>query len=271
MIYCISYGGDNAPGIAKLYKEWTGKDFDKSMVVLNSHDIVAIDSVTKEKVGVAQLIMINDPYLGRTWGLVENVFVKENYRRRGVGTELMKAAEQEARLWGCEFIKLTSNLTRVAAHKLYEAMGYSKGYSYKKYIHKASILVAVAGAFDPLHEGHIDHLRKARGLGDRLVAIIGSDNFVAKNKGRKPYPLKTRMAVIEPWVDSIVVADGDDGTVADVLRVLTPKIFAKGKDRTKDNMPQEELVACDEIGCKVVYGVCGRFNSSTKLREGVTA
>lgn len=44
-------------------------------------------------------------------------------------------------------------------------------------------IVLVAGTFDILHESHINMLRNARNLGDRLVVMLSTDEF-NETKGR---------------------------------------------------------------------------------------
>jgi D-beta-D-heptose 7-phosphate kinase/D-beta-D-heptose 1-phosphate adenosyltransferase len=36
-------------------------------------------------------------------------------------------------------------------------------------------VVAVSGYFDPIHVGHLEYLKMAKSLGDKLVVIINSD------------------------------------------------------------------------------------------------
>jgi hypothetical protein len=60
--------------------------------------------------------------------------------------------------------------------------------------------------------------------------------------------------------------DGD-GTVAKTLRFLKPNIFAKGGDRTPDNMPRNEIETCSKIGCEIRYGIGGLITSSTELER----
>lgn len=78
--------------------------------------------------GCADLILIKDMVYGHTWGLVENVYVSKSHRRKGVGTELMRKVEKEAKRLGCKYIKLTSR--KPAGQKLYQKLGYEKGDSY---------------------------------------------------------------------------------------------------------------------------------------------
>ena len=119
--------------------------------------------------------------------------------------------------------------------------------------------VVVAGNFFVLHDGHINHLEEARKLGDYLIAIIGSDDYLMA-KGKKIFlSLENRKKQLMAWADEVVEVIDKDGTCAETLRMLSPDIFAKSKDRTFNNMPQKELEVCKEIGCRIVYGVGNKY------------
>ena len=53
--------------------------------------------------------------------------VDEGVRERGVGHQLMAAAEQHARDHGCAFIEVTAGRHRPEALQLYESVGYDPG------------------------------------------------------------------------------------------------------------------------------------------------
>ena len=129
------------------------------------------------------------------------------------------------------------------------------------------ITVTVAGGFDPLHVGHLEHFREAKKLGDRPIVIIGPDEFLIKKKGFVFMPLVDRIEILQELriVNGVVVAIDKDGTVAKTIRMIKPQIFAKGGDRTADNMPEGELKVCEEIGCKIVFGVGRQLRSSTEM------
>ena len=127
------------------------------------------------------------------------------------------------------------------------------------------IKVAVAGNFFPLHDGHIDHLEKARKLGDYLIAIIGSDEYL-KKRGKPIFlSLENRKKQLKAWVDEVVEVIDTDGTCAETLRMISPDFFCKGGDRTPDTMPENEIKVCQEIGCKIIYGIGEKLNSSSKI------
>lgn len=63
---------------------------------------------------------------------VEDVIVDREYRRRGVGSALMRELERIARERGCYYIILVTDTDRTAARSFYESLGYDpeshKGY-----------------------------------------------------------------------------------------------------------------------------------------------
>lgn len=129
------------------------------------------------------------------------------------------------------------------------------------------IVVAVSGGFDPLHLGHLDHIKKAKALGDWLIAMVNPDEDMVRKKGYCFMPLRERVEMVRAlrYVDDVIVVIDKDGTVAKTLEAVKPNIFAKGGDRTPENMPQNEIEACRKVGCKIVYGVGEKLNSSSKL------
>ena len=61
--------------------------------------------------------------------------VSKEYRRKGIGTQLLKTAEQWAKENNIEVILLNSGLPRENAHKFYESQGYfKKSYGFIKRI-----------------------------------------------------------------------------------------------------------------------------------------
>src|SRR3990167_6959853 len=73
-------------------------------------------------------------------------------------------------------------------------------------------LVMVSGGFDPLHLGHLLSFQAAKALGDKLIVVIDSDEFLVKKKGAPFMPVEDRVAIIKELrcVDEVVViGDGD--------------------------------------------------------------
>ena len=76
-------------------------------------------------VGSVTLIVVpNLTHDGKPYGIIENVVVREDARRGGIGAALMRAAIAAAREAGCYKVALTSNLRRTDAHSFYEWLGF---------------------------------------------------------------------------------------------------------------------------------------------------
>lgn len=96
-------------------------------------------------------------------------------------------------------------------------------------------IVYVVGVFDLFHKGHVELLRRARALGDRLVVAINGDEMVAQYK-RKPYVSEEdRLAVVEAckYVDDAFIIRAFDNKEA-VLKYGV-NVIVHGDDWTGDS------------------------------------
>lgn len=127
------------------------------------------------------------------------------------------------------------------------------------------VTVAVSGGFDPLHVGHLSHFYEAKKLGDRLVVIVNTDEFLRRKKGFVFMPFAERCEIVGAIrvVYSVFPSIDKDQYVAASLARLKPDIFAKGGDRTIDNVPQTEKDACERNGIRLVCGVGGDLTHSS--------
>jgi cytidyltransferase-like protein len=129
---------------------------------------------------------------------------------------------------------------------------------------KKQKVVAVSGGFDPLHAGHIEYLKSARELGDKLVVILNSDDFLKRKKGFVFMPFDERVKVISAlsYVDEVMVSVDDDSTVCKSLGLLKPDVFAKGPHWDAEDIP--EFILCKELGIKIVDAVGEMVDSSAE-------
>ncbi|MDF6019970.1 GNAT family N-acetyltransferase [Streptomyces sp. JH34] len=90
----------------------------------NQHLVVAVRE--GHVVGTLQLTVI--PGLSRrgaTRSVIEGVRVHAEERGSGLGTQLIQWAVDESRRQGCQLVQLTSDTTRVDAHRFYERLGFT--------------------------------------------------------------------------------------------------------------------------------------------------
>jgi glycerol-3-phosphate cytidylyltransferase len=134
---------------------------------------------------------------------------------------------------------------------------------------KKKIIVAVCGGFDPIHLGHVRHFKKAKVLGDELMVMLNTDAWLMRKKGYVFMKFEERKEIIESirYVDSVVpYVETESGSAAKTLEKYRPDVFAKGGDRTIDNLPQDEVETCKRLGIELVTGVGGeKIQSSSWL------
>jgi D-beta-D-heptose 7-phosphate kinase/D-beta-D-heptose 1-phosphate adenosyltransferase len=118
-----------------------------------------------------------------------------------------------------------------------------------------SKIVATSGGFDPLTNGHVEYLRAAKKLGDKLIVILNKDQFLLCKKGSVFMPYEDRREILKAlgFVDDVFPCMDEDNTVCKTLEQLKPDVFAKGKGWTMDNVPEKEI--CEKLGIKLVVGV----------------
>ena len=135
-------------------------------------------------------------------------------------------------------------------------------------------IVIVTGGFDPIHSGHLAYFQAAKKLGDKLVVGLNSDEWLARKKGKPFMPISERFALVSALriVDEVITYNDDDGSSRDAIvrtRQTYPNaeiIFANGGDRTRDNIPEMDLVGSN---LSFVFGVGGedKKNSSSWILE----
>lgn len=131
-------------------------------------------------------------------------------------------------------------------------------------------IVLVTGGFDPIHSGHIAYFKAARTLGDMLIVGLNSDEWLTRKKGRAFMPWNERLCIVNnlSMVDEVFTFDDEDGSARQFIRQVRAHypdaelIFANGGDRTKDNIPEMDVI---DSNLTFTFGVGGedKKNSSS--------
>jgi len=131
---------------------------------------------------------------------------------------------------------------------------------------KKKITVAVSGYFNPLHVGHLEMIKKARKLGDRLIVIVNNDHQV-KLKGSVPFMSQAdRLKIVSSirWVDKVFLSIDRDLSVCKSLAKAKPNIFANGGDRKNfGDVPEYDI--CQKLKIKMVDGLGKKIRASSTL------
>jgi len=135
-------------------------------------------------------------------------------------------------------------------------------------------IVLITGGFDPLHSGHIAYFKAAKTLGDLLIVGLNSDDWLVRKKGAAFMPWNERLCIINnlSMVNEVYTFDDDDGSAKHFIqqaRAHYPDaelIFANGGDRTKDNIPEMDVI---DSNLSFVFGVGGedKKNSSSWILQ----
>ena len=126
-------------------------------------------------------------------------------------------------------------------------------------------VVAVSGYFDPIHVGHLEYLKMAKSLGDKLVVIINSDYQAELKKGKSFMPEQDRLEIVQALrcVDEVFLSIDKDKSVCKSLEHLKPDIFANGGDRSLEEIP--ETAVMKKYNIEMVDGLGEKIRSSSEI------
>ena len=119
------------------------------------------------------------------------------------------------------------------------------------------------GCFDVLHRGHVELLKYARSLGDRLIVGLNSDDSVKALKGmQRPINKQDdRIAILESirWVDEVIIFS--EPTPEKLIKSLLPDIIVKGGDYNVD-----DVVGSDIAEVKI-FGLINGLSTTQAIRD----
>jgi rfaE bifunctional protein nucleotidyltransferase chain/domain len=128
-------------------------------------------------------------------------------------------------------------------------------------------IVLSNGAFDLLHVGHLRALRDARSHGDVLVVGVNDDESVRslKGPGRPVVPAEERAELVAALACVDYVHLFSEPEVGELLRELRPHVHAKGRDYSKETVPERETAL--ELGIEIAIVGDPKDHSVTDLLE----
>lgn len=98
-------------------------------------------------------------------------------------------------------------------------------------------LVFANGCFDILHAGHIETLRRAKALGDKLVVAVNTDESVSKLKPGRPFVgLDDRMKMLAALEVVDYVVPFDEPTPLSLIKRIKPDVIVKGSEYEKEKI-----------------------------------
>ena len=134
-------------------------------------------------------------------------------------------------------------------------------------------VVIISGYFNPIHTGHLDYIKAASKLGDKLVVIVNNDEQV-KLKGSVPFmDVYDRIRIVNAikGVDRVVLSIDTEKSVTKTIDSIYNEyavnydfdsmIFANGGDVTPSNSREEYF--CQSIRVDTAYNIGGKKSQSS--------
>jgi D-beta-D-heptose 7-phosphate kinase / D-beta-D-heptose 1-phosphate adenosyltransferase len=105
-------------------------------------------------------------------------------------------------------------------------------------------IVFTNGCFDLLHLGHVNLLKTAKKLGDKLVVGLNSDSSVRRLKGSQRPVLneQDRFSVILALECVDIVIIFEDDTPLELIKKIKPDVLVKGADYTKAQVVGNDII-----------------------------
>ena len=136
---------------------------------------------------------------------------------------------------------------------------------------RGETLVMTNGCFDLLHAGHIQYLKQAKSLGDRLIIAVNDDESVRKLKGpeRPLNTLEERMAVLAALSMVDMVVSFSEETPERLISRVLPHYLVKGGDYQPHQIAGSQAVI-ENGGEVIVLGFkegCSTTGLIERIRE----
>ncbi|WP_213335415.1 adenylyltransferase/cytidyltransferase family protein [Enterococcus casseliflavus] len=133
------------------------------------------------------------------------------------------------------------------------------------------IIGYTSGVYDLFHIGHLNLLKNAKGMCDKLIVGVTVDELVTYKGKRAIIPFEDRAEIVRniKWVDAVVPQY--DMNKVDMCKKLKADILFVGDDwygTEKWNKFEKDL---EEVGTKIVYFPYTKGVSSTKITEALRA
>ena len=133
---------------------------------------------------------------------------------------------------------------------------------------KSYIIGFTSGVFDLFHIGHLNILKNAKSICDKLIVGVSTDDLVQTYKHKVPViPFTERLEIVRSikYVNSVVAQENMDKMV--LWEKLRYDIMFVGDDWQKTEKWQEIENKFEIVGVKIVYFPYTEGTSSTKINN----
>lgn len=128
---------------------------------------------------------------------------------------------------------------------------------------KDKIVVYTGGTFDMFHSNHVKMIEYARGIGDKLIVGVSTDELVCSYKKPPIVPFEERIEIVKALKDPDVVIPQHSLEHTELVKKLHIDAFIIGDDW------KGKYDYLEELGVKVFYFPYGSGASSTGIKEKI--
>ena len=132
---------------------------------------------------------------------------------------------------------------------------------------KKMIIGYTTGVFDLFHIGHLNLLKNAKGMCDKLIVGVTTDELVSYKNKKSVIPFEERMEIVRniKFVDVAVPQENMDKFEA--WEMLRFDVMFVGDDWAKSDKWKAFEDKFDKVGVKIVYFPYTKTTSSTLINE----
>ncbi len=116
------YGKEDSKELLNLFNKCFNYDY--KVIHMEPTGMIYVVVIDNKIVGMATIDILNDIFKNIKYGYVNDVCIDPDYQGQGLSKKLMNKILEYGISNNLEYIMLTSNKKRIAAHGLYKSMGY---------------------------------------------------------------------------------------------------------------------------------------------------
>lgn len=126
-----------------------------------------------------------------------------------------------------------------------------------------------AGVYDLFHIGHLNLLKNAKGMCDKLIVGVTTDNLVTYKGKHSMIPFEDRLEIVRSikYVDAVVPQDDMDKLT--MCKKLGASYLFVGDDWYGTEKWQKYEEEFEKAGVKIIYFPYTKGISSTKITEAL--
>ncbi len=128
---------------------------------------------------------------------------------------------------------------------------------------KDKIVVYTGGTFDMFHSNHVKMIEYARGIGDKLIVGVSTDELVCSYKKPPIVPFEERIEIVKALKDPDIVIPQHSLEHTELVKKLHIDAFVIGDDW------KGKYDYLHDLGVKVFYFPYGDGASSTNIKERI--